>query len=517
MATNDSPDIVLGVIAEMQQDWAQVTALLGGTKTMRLAGELYLPRWPKEEPEAYLARLNLSTLLPAYSETVKNMTGRVFARPITLGDDVPEKIAEWCNDDVDLRGNNLDVFASEWFRAALAYGLAHCVIDFPRAGNARTAAEEKASGVRPYMVMVKPQQVLGFRYRFESGRPVLTQFRYFEQIEEEAGEFGTEVIQQIRVIEEDRYRIFRKRKASGWEPYEDGPNTLGKVPVVTYYTHQTGVMTAKPPLQELGYLNVAHWQSQSDQRNLLHIARVPILAAVNVGPSMGVDGIPKQFEMSVGSSSAVNLQGQGADLKFVEHGGQAMDAGRQSLEDLVTEMKMAGARLLSREDQAVKTAAQANEDAAEKTSALEAMGNNFEDAIAQALQLMADWIKAETGGLVTIEGSYDTDYAPEVSLPVLKAMCDAGVISQETLFEEVKRRGVISDSLVWEEERARIDEQRIRPDAQLLAQLSAAKTQGNISAQTLWGYISNGRIPDHDWSKEADQIDGAIAGGPIDE
>jgi hypothetical protein len=38
----------------------------------------------------------------------------------------------------------------------------------------------------------------------------------------------------------------------------------------------------EPPLLDLAYLNVKHWQSQSDQDNILHIARVPILALIGV-------------------------------------------------------------------------------------------------------------------------------------------------------------------------------------------------------------------------------------------
>lgn len=511
--TSDSPDIVLDAICAMQQDWSLVSALMGGTKSMRIAGETYLPKWPKEDPESYAARLALSTLLPAYSETVKNSTGRVFARPITLGDDVPENIAQWCNDDIDLRGNNLDVFANEWFKIGLGWGLAHCLIDFPRSNGVRTRADEKASGVRPYAVLVKPDQVLGFRYRFDNGRPVLTQFRYMESIEEESGEFGTELVWQIRVIEENRWRIYRKSKSSGWQISEDGANTLGKVPVVTFYTGQTGVMTAKPPLLELAFLNVAHWQSQSDQRNLLHVARVPILVAINAGDQLGQDGVPIPWEMTVGTSAATRLNGQNADMKYVEHGGQAMESGRQDLQDLIEEMKMAGARLLSRQDQAVKTAAQANEEAAEKISALEAMGNSFEDAVDQVLQFFALWTNQKSGGNVTVEGNYDADYAPEVSLPVLKQMADSGFLSKETLFDEVKRRGVISDSLQWADEKIRIEEQRTRLDPAVLAQLLAAKVAGNISQKTIWDYIANGRIPENGWDTEAAEIDGMITGG----
>src|SRR5690606_19200491 len=128
----DSPDFELDAVAAMREDWALVSALLGGTKAMREAGETYLPKWPKEDKESYEERLSRSTLLPAFSETVKNMTGRVFARAITLGDEVPANIREWVTDDIDLQGNNLDVFADEWFRTALGYGICHCLVEYPQ-------------------------------------------------------------------------------------------------------------------------------------------------------------------------------------------------------------------------------------------------------------------------------------------------------------------------------------------------------------------------------------------------
>jgi hypothetical protein len=505
---HDSPDFELPAVKEMKVRWKLITALLGGTEAMRKAGTDYLPQWPKEGDDSYKDRLSRSTLMPAFSETVKNMTGRVFARAITMGDDVPENIAKWLADDVDLKGNNLDVFAADWFRSALGYGLCHCLVDFPKANGVVTQADEKAAGVRPYSILIKPEQVLGWRYNIINGRPVLTQFRYLESVEEENGAFGVEVVEQIRCLEIGKWTVYRKETGSDkWSVHEEGTSTMSTIPLVTFYTNQTGIMTAKPPLLELAHLNVAHWQSQSDQRNINHVARVPILAAINAGDAEGPDGKTIPWEMTVGTASATRLNGEGADLKYVEHTGKSIESGRQELQDIKEEMHMAGAWLLYRDTQAVKTAAQANEEAAEKTSPLETMGNNFEDAVDLMLQYFAAWTKQEQGGFVTVEGNYDSDFAPEVSLPVLKQMADSGFLSQETLFNEVKRRGVISDSLGWEDERKRIDQQRGRIDATVLSQLLAAKVAGNVSAESVWEYIAHGRVPDTPWTKEAAKVE----------
>jgi hypothetical protein len=42
-------------------------------------------------------------------------------------------------------------------------------------------------------------------------------------------------------------------------------------------------MRGSPPLLNLALLNIKHWQSQSEQDNILHVARVPLLVAYGLG------------------------------------------------------------------------------------------------------------------------------------------------------------------------------------------------------------------------------------------
>jgi hypothetical protein len=87
------------------------------------------------------------------------------------------------------------------------------------------------------------------------------------------------------------------------------------------------------------------------------------------------------------------------------------------------------------------------------------MANHFADCLAQLLQFMADYRSLGEGGTVEMRGSFDVDYMPEVSLPTLVAMANAGMISKETLFTEMQRRGVISDEYDWADVLEKIDSQ----------------------------------------------------------
>lgn len=450
---SNDPSITLDAVDQMGAYWDVITPLMGGTLAMRAAPAL-LPKYPAEDDGVYKERLRLSTLLPAYSETVGNMTSRVFAEPLQLGDDVPEQVVELASN-IDNANNDINAWSVDFFREGLSHGLCHAFVDHQKAVGVRTQADEKAAGVRPYVVMVKPEQVCGWRAR----DGLLTQVRYREMIEESDGDFGTKCVEQIRVLEPGKWTTYRKPKEGGvWTIHDEGETNLSVIPWVTFHTGRTGFMTAKPPLLELAHLNIKHWQSQSDQDNILHVIRVPILVRIGVQAQFDNQGkvVPPEFKVGTGALTDLPING---DMKYVEHTGKAVDAGRQALLDLIAEMRMAGAKLLTPDKSATKTATQAEEEAAQDLSPLSRMANHFADCLAQLLQFMADYRSLGEGGTVEMRGSFDVDYTPEVSLPTLVAMANAGMISKETLFTEMQRRGVISDEYDWADELEKIDSQ----------------------------------------------------------
>ena len=451
---SDNPAIALPAVDAMRAYWDVITPLMSGTMAMRAAGKALLPQYPAEDDNSYKERLRLSTLLPAYSETVGNMTSRVFAEPLQVGEDVPDQIKEMTKD-IDHAGNDLNSWSVDFFREGLSYGLCHALVDHPVAEGVRTQADEIAAGVRPYAVLVKPEQVLGWRSK--GGQ--LTMFRYSESVEEPDGEFGVKCVYQVRVLEPGSWRTYRAlEKGGALVLHDEGTNSLKYIPLVTFYTGRTGFMTAKPPLLELAHLNVKHWQSQSDQDNILHVIRVPILVRIGVQATFDNQGKPVPPEFKVGTGALTDLPKDG-DLKYVEHTGAAVKAGREALQDLLDEMRMAGAKLLTPEKSATKTATQAEEEAAQELSPLARMANHFADCLAQLLQFMSDYRSLGDGGAVEIRGNFDVDYMPEVSLPTLVSMANAGMLSKETLFAEMQRRGVISDEYEWSLELAKIEGQ----------------------------------------------------------
>ena len=222
---------------------------------------------------------------------------------------------------------------------------------------------------------------------------------------------------------------------------------LDFVPVVPFITKRNELTNAiEPPLMELAYLNVKHWQSQSDQDNITNIARVPLLA---------IYSNDEVKQLAIGGS-AIHLPVD-SSMQFVEHSGHAIASGVESLKDLEEQMKTAGAKLLTKTALAM-TDSQARDEAGKEISQLRLLANRFEDAIDLALEYTGHWlgIAKEQVGNVQISGNIENDLDPSASMASVIQLRNAGVISNQSTFDEAKRRGLLADGLEWNAEQERL-------------------------------------------------------------
>lgn len=466
-ADSNQVDYVSPAVEAMAKKWPVIDALRGGTDAMRAAGRTYLPQRTMEVDKDYQQRLDRATLYPGFTDSVAAMVGRLFTKPIKLGDKVPEDIRQYMQD-VDTEDRNLHAFARDWLDDAISYGISHVLVDKPQ-NKARTRAEEKQQGIRPYAVLVQHSQVIGWKSEKRGGNEVLTQVRIREMAEVEDGKYGTQPVERVRVLETDRFELWEKSDKDAWTMIQEGVVTLGRIPLVTLYANRTGFMVAVPPLLELAHLNVKFWQKQSSLDSLIDTACVPILATFGLQPKFDENG--KEVPGVIfGAKTGIDLPADG-NIKYVEHTGAAIDSGRQDLLDLKEDMRIAGGQLL-RADASIMTAAQAETENAKEISRLGMIAQNLEDSLDQILSLFAAWMnKSLKAGNVEVHANLDPDYAPAESMAVLVNMYNVGALSRQGLFNEAKRRGLVSDDVTWESEQQRIDE--AGPEAGEVARLLA--------------------------------------------
>jgi hypothetical protein len=443
-------------VKSLALEWAVLEALMGGTPAMRQAGKNYLPQWPNEEPLSYAARLSTATLFPAYRRTVSVMSGKPFAKELTLSDDTPASIKTWA-EDIDRQGVSLHAFAAEMFSETVGYGLAGVLVDYPDTTPrddkgkpvdgplpVRTVAQVEASGARPYFVRVMHSQILGWRSEVRAGSMRLTQLRLLETAEEPDGEYGTKCVKQVRVLFPGGWQLWREpadKLRQDWELFDEGRTTLTEIPFVPFYGARDGFMVGKPALIDLAYLNVKHWQSQSDQDTILHVARVPILAMI---------GAEDETALTVGAMAAVKLP-LGSEMMFVEHTGAAIAAGATSLTDLQNQMIETGAELLTKRP-GQRTATEDLNDAEGNKCDLQRMVEGYENALDQALQFMADFANLPKGGKVSLFKDFGAATLSDASALLVQSLQQSGLLSKETALQEFIRRGVLSPDIDVQEE-----------------------------------------------------------------
>lgn len=436
-------------VAVMAQEWPIVAALLGGTAAMRAAGTTFLPKWPNEEQSSYDTRVGTATLFPALGRTISVMAGKPFSKQLTLQEDVPANISEWCQD-ADQQGNSLHSFSADLMAECLGFGLCGVLVDYPQVGpDVRTLQDERQLGARPYLVFIRHDQLLGWKTQRVGGVTKLTQLRIAETAEVEDGPFGTKLVKRVRVLEPGRFEVWQQAEKDEYVSIESGTTTLSEIPFVPFYGKKKGFMWGVSPLLDLAYLNVKHWQSQSDQDTILHVARVPILAMI---------GADDDSTLTVGASSAVKLP-SGGDMKFVEHSGAAIEAGAKSLEALESQMITTGAELLVIKPGEQKSATQSNNEAEANKSDLQRITESFEDSLDQVLQLMAKWTGQPEGGHVTLFKDFGAATLTDASAQLILSMQQAGLITKPTAIREQQRRGMLAADIDPEEELALVAEE----------------------------------------------------------
>lgn len=444
--------------------WVKVQTVLDGTEAMRSAGLAYLPQHEAEADEAYAERLSRNTLFNLTKITLNSWVGRPFSDPLTFTE-VPPKV-EAVLDDVDLLGNNVHVFARNWFSDGLAKAYSHVLIDFPRVQQGetpRTMADDLREGLRPYWIHIRPEQLFFADAEIVDGRERLREVRIMEQVNERVG-FAEVLMPQIRRIFMDEqftpavgtvelYRLRESKKKTDkeeWYKHDSYTFSLDRIPLVTYYADRSGFMAGTSPLEDLADINIAHWQSTSDQRAILTVARFPILAL-----SGGTDEGKK---VVIGPYRILYCADSQGRYYYVEHGGAAIEAGRQDLQDLEAQMSEYGAEFLKKRPGDVTATARAL-DAAESTSSLQDATLRFQDALNTALYYTALWFKLDNGGQVLIS----TDFGPEevnaAELSTLQATRTAKDISRKAYLNELKRRALLPDDYDPDEDALQLEQE----------------------------------------------------------
>lgn len=448
-----------GARREMEEEGWLLARTLRDTKSMRDARQKFTPQTWRESKQVdrYNARLERSVLFPAYKSTIDHIASLPFQKEPTIEGDLDERLARIV-EDADRCGTSMSSFWQLAYADAVDRGIAYVIVDnvpLPDGGVPLPVADK--IDARPYLVRIQPDSVVGFLVEKWYGRDVVTEFRYREW-SYKAGQNGLDVaVETVHVWTEEVVETWVRADAAGNGIIDrDAKAAVGStsggfmlkqsiahgftsgIPLVVLYTEQVGALQGKPPLVDLAWQNVAHWNAQSMQDEALHYCRSPILKIT------GVSNESAEQSPETGPGSRFIDTSDTVEMSFVEIAGTSLTAGERQIQKIEERMVGLGMKPLVASGGPDTATGEMRADMTEKSRA-QSWVEALEWAIIKSFDLAAEWLGEQ------LPPDFDVTLFKESSLlqgkatdlPMLQGMRTSGDISQGTYLREVKARGVL--------------------------------------------------------------------------
>lgn len=451
--------------------------LLAGTRRMhdanadREGDRKYISKYKGEKPDAYKKRSKGAKVYGGLGRTLSAAIGLLFARPPEQTDNWTPEIEEHA-ENIDGKGTIIDVFCKRHAEDAIADGFVGILVDFPAVpeGTVVTAANEKVLNLRPLWSAYQRLDILSWRTETIDNVETLTQVVLRESATENEGKFGTKGRLLYRVCS----LILAKQNpqdepalSAVWELLEEiaDPQNPGNItvksidsgvfrdkaglpfrviPLAICYAGRTDeILTATPPLLDVAFANLEHWQVATDLRYYEKLCCFPQPTVEGELAPDAQTGMPVPFQLGPGVLVRVTT---GSKFLWSEVTGGSIQALRASLEEKKDEIAELGASFLAKKTRGVETAEAKRLDAAAENANLATAAQGIEDGFNLALGFHGQYlgIDKESAPTITINRDFEGLLMDAQVMMAYVALVNAGFPKRVAL-EMLQAGGRISE------------------------------------------------------------------------
>lgn len=452
----------------MCEYWDQTDAIIAGVKGLMAKPSVYLPKFPNESRKDWEFRQSLSKLTNVFRDIVEDLASRPFEAPVTVKNNtLPAEFDELLTN-IDGSGNNLTSFAADTFFNGITSAVEWIFVDYPNVaatnGRVRSVADEKAAGIRPYWTHVRGRNMLEIRSTIgTNGIEHLTYCRILEPQ-------GDDIF--VRIIQRDdagavTWELWKAKPLQGSgrniqrEFILDSAGIMGidVIPLVPFITgrRKGRSWVFDPALRDASDLQLNVFRNETNLEYAKVMTAYPMLSGNGVKPQVDAGG--KIMPVPVGPGAALYAPPDGAghagSWSFIEIAATSLEFLRKDIGETITQLRELGRQPLTSQsgNLTVITTAVA---AKKGNSAVQAWAGGLAMALAAALVITGKWKNAEVKPEVNVFTDFDVDGSGGDELTSLRESRKMGDLSQETLWNEYKRRNVLSAEFDPEEERARL-------------------------------------------------------------
>lgn len=410
-----------------------------GTDAMRNNGTKYLPREPKETLTNYNMRLERATFEPIFKRAIMQSVGKAFQKRVQV-ENYPT-LLEPLLYNVDQTGTSLEAFAKELLTDATKYGVTYLMVDMPISDPNRTLADEISQGLYPYFVNIKPTQVLDLKVDYLDGGAQLTYFRMMEEVIDYDGleQISIDQVKEFTYDEDDNiiFNIYRKDDKDKEYLYDSNVITgATSLPIVPVYGNKTSPYIGEPPLMDLAYMNILHYQKNTDIDVALHYGAMPMLVLKgheqHVDPNTG-----NKDEITISPNSGINVSESG-DAQWLELNGSGISTYMDNVKELEASMSMLGLELTSKKA-LYETATGRMLDEHTSNSILKSICIDLEGSLEKAFMYAGEYLNLNLNDVqVVIDTSLTVN--SDIGFERIITMVKDGIITAQEGLQEIKER-----------------------------------------------------------------------------
>ncbi|EJF31708.1 MULTISPECIES: DUF4055 domain-containing protein [Enterobacteriaceae] len=429
---------------EFLPEWVMIGDCVDGERKVKQKKTTYLPD-PSTTPEKddpsgkrYKDYLNRAAFINATGRTLFGLIGIAFnkAPKIELSGGINGLVT-----DADGEGQPLAQLIRDALSQTLQRGRAGVLTDYTSTG-----VQTEASKGKPVLRLFTAKQVIN--WRVTKGKTSLVVIHYIEprddpqNFEISLNNFWIE----LRLIDGKAHsRLWTDAGGNGVQAgdlkqlLDSSGSPLKELPWSWIGSSNNDHTPDAPPLADIAYTNIKHYQAEADIAEAAHTVGQPMVAITGLDQQWAKDFLPNGF--IVGSRNGLSLP-KGADLKFAQPEDRNLIV--TVAERRESQLAMLGAKLVERNSSA-RTATQAGDEAQTDNSILSLCAGNVEQAINRALKF-AIAFSGSGDGSVELNKRYEIANLDSAAITALMSAVQSNNMRKIDFIRYQQRMGLVPAS-----------------------------------------------------------------------
>lgn len=428
-------------------DWKMMRDAFAGEREIKKEGPLYLPIMDAMDADEYDAYKERATFYNAVNRTVMALHGTIFRRRMRV-ENLPEKWKD-LTDSFTRSGLSLPMFAKVAVQEVLLMGRYGALVDMPRDGGTPYVAQYVAENILHWEVEV-------YKGRYRLSKVVLREFH--SSRDKTSKMWKDHAAYRVLALENNVYKQYYYRvDGSNADPFNEGhlapgypvtPKRLGQaldfIPFEFFGSMINDAQIERPPLLDVGNLNISHYRSYADLEHGRFYTGFPIYYAQS---SSGESG-----DFEIGPSRVWVVQ-QGDKPGLLEFNGNGLKFLSEALDQKEQQISSLGGRMLGiRAGGTSESNNQVKLKERNEQSLLLNISSAADECLTQLLRWMV-WWSGESKPTCSIELNKDflLDGIGARELRAIHSMYLDGILPIDVVYEYLRKSEVIPDYMSVEE------------------------------------------------------------------